>query len=33
LCEVGIIEEIDGVRLKKRDGKMVAVNGDGYKHF
>lgn len=33
LTEVGIIKDVDGVRLKARDGTMVAVKSDGYIHF
>lgn len=33
LTEVGIIKDIDGVRLRTRDGRMVAVKNDGYTHF
>lgn len=33
LTEVGIIKDVHGVRLKTRDGTMVAVKSDGYTHF
>ena len=33
LTEVGIIKDVDGIRLKARDETMVAVKSDGYIHF